>query len=351
MGMFGCGGSQDAPPASGPIKTPTVSVVAAIQTNMPLRLEALGHATPFSSIAIRSQVGGLLEGVHFKEGDRLRAGDLLFSINSRPFLDALTRATNELAKDLSLQKQAASEQAANAILLRSKAVSQDIYNESQADADSLKAAVEADRAAADLAELDLSCCQIRSPIDGRAGLLQVNAGTVIPGADTVLVTVNQTQPIFVDFPVPEQNLADIRRLDEHQPIAVQARLAGQPTWWTGELSAIDNAVDENTHAVMLRARFANEAEALWPGQTVNVRVVLPTLTSATLVPLEAVRETPTGAFVFIVNQEEILEHRSVEKGEQIGATLMVCRGVCAGERVVVRGHDGLAAGLKVKALW
>ncbi len=248
--------------------------VTVVQTNMPVTLEAKGHVTPCSSVAIRSQVSGVLESVHFKEGDLLKPGDLLFTIDSRGFRDALARAKSDLAKDLGMQKQAASEQEQNAVLLKSKIVSQDSYNESAANSASVAAAVEGDQAAVDLAELELSHCHIYSPINGRAGFVQVSPGNLIPTGEQVLVTVNQTRPVFIDFPIPEQNLAAIRRAAASRALEVQIMAEGRQCCWTGELTAIDNTVDPSTHTILLRARFANEEEALWPGQSVNVRLSL-----------------------------------------------------------------------------
>ncbi len=174
----------------------------------------------------------------------MQTGQLLFSIDSRPFSERLARAKSDLTRDAGFQTQAAIEQNENAVLLQNRIISKDSYNETAANAASLKAAVEADQAAVDLAELELSYCQIRSPVAGRAGFLQVNPGNVIPGPETVLVTVNQTQPIFVDFPIPEASLPAMREAIQRGELEVHGTAAGQPASWIGTIMAIDNAIDD-----------------------------------------------------------------------------------------------------------
>ncbi|HZR17366.1 MAG TPA: efflux RND transporter periplasmic adaptor subunit [Verrucomicrobiae bacterium] len=331
---------------------PEVSVAMAIGTNTPVALEAIGHATPISSIAIRSQINGLLESVHFGEGELVKTGQLMFTIDSRPFSDRMAHAKSDLARDAQVQAQAAIEQNENAVLLQNRIVSKDSYNESAANAASLKAAFEADKAAVDLAELELSYCQIRSSIAGRAGFLQVSPGNVIPGPETVLVTVNQTQPIFVDFPIPEAYLPSLREALNRGPIEVRATAQGQQSRWTGTLLTIDNAVDETTHTVLLRARFANNKEELWPGQSVNIAFRTGGTTSAALVPAAALWKRPEGQFVFVVRRDETIEERLVEgsgllAGGDAYGELVTCRGVEPGECVVTRATLPLVQGQKV----
>ena len=338
-----------APEANSP-SLPEVTVVTAIATNVPVTLEALGHATPICSIAIRSQINGLLENIHFGEGQLVKTGQLMFSFDSRPFSDQLAHAKSDLARDAGLQAQAAIEQNENAVLLQNRIISKDSYNESAANAASLKAAVQADQAAVDLAELELSHCQIRSPVAGRAGFLQVNPGNVIPGPEMVLVTLNQTQPIFVDFPIPEASLPAMREAIQRGQLEVRATAAGQPASWTGTIMAIDNAVDETTHTVLLRARFRNDKEEFWPGQSVNIALRTAATTTAAIVPHTAIQKGPEGKFVFVVSRDELIEYRAVESREQAAGELVICWGVQPGERVVTRAPRQLAPGEKVLAI-
>ena len=345
----GC--SKTASPGStDPVSVPQVSVATAIGSNVPVELRAVGHVSSFASIAIRSQVSGFLDGAHFKEGAMVKAGDLLFTINDRPFAQALARARGDLEKELGLQKQAAIEEQENAVLLKSNIISKDNYNESAAYADSLRAAVAADQAIVDSAELELSYCQIRSPIDGRAGFVQISPGNVVQLGEMVLVTINQTQPIFVDFPVSEEALPDVRSCAGSARLEIQAAAGHQQNWWTGELMTIDNTVDVNTQTILLRARFPNQNEALWPGQTVNVHLRLQTLTRAALIPAEAVQKGPQGEYVFVVNGNAIVECRPIEIGTQVGDQVAICKGLSVGERVVIHGQRQLGPGTKVRGL-
>ena len=327
-----------------------VSVAVAVRSNVPIELKAIGHAAPFSSIAIRSQVGGFLDGIHFQEGAMVKAGDLLFTIDKRPFENALARARSDLEKDLGLQKQACSEEQENAALLHSNVISRDNYNESAAYADSLKAAVAADKALVDSAELELSYCQIRSPIDGRAGFVQINQGNIIQPGEMVLVTVNQTQPILIDFAVTERELPAIRDSVANGSLEVQAAVDQRQTWRIGEVTSMDNAVDPNTQTVLVRARFPNQDEALWPGQTVNVLLSLHTLKDAAIIPCAAVQKGQNGDSVFVLNPDATVESRPVEISIQLGDQVAVCKGLEAGERVVTRCQQRLEPGIKVRVL-
>ena len=329
---------------------PEVSVGLAIQSNVPVTLQLVGHVSPFSSVAIRSQVSGRLEAVHFHEGDMVKTGALLFSIDSRPFADSLAQAKSSLDKDLGLQKQAAIEQGQNAVLFESKIVSKENYNESAAYADSLKATVAADKAAVDSAQLELSYCDIRSPIAGRAGFVQVNPGNLVQIGEMVLVTINQTQPVFVDFPVPEQHLAPLRESASHAPLQVLAISDHDQKCYKGELTAIDNAVDPSTRTILMRARFANPDEALWPGQSVSVRLDLQTLTNAVLIPVEAVQKGPQDEFVFVVQRDAAVECRPIQTRSQLGGRVIVSQGLVSGERVVIRTQQHLVPGMKVRVL-
>lgn len=333
-----------------PVPVPQVSVATAMSSNVPVEVTAVGHVSPFASIAIRSQVSGFLDGVHFKEGAMVNTGDLLFTIDERPFVDALARAKGDLERDLCMQKQAATEEQENVVLLKRGIISKENYNESAAYADSLRATVAGDKALVDSAELELSYCRIRSPVDGRAGFVQIGPGNVIQPGEMVLVTINQTRPIFVDFPVPERDLPDIRSCAGDARLEVRAAIDHQQEWRTGELVAIDNTVDVNTRAILLRARFPNQNEALWPGQTVDVLLRLQTLTNAALIPAGAVQKGPQGEYVFVVNSDATVERRPVETSTRFGEQVAICKGLSAGERVVIRGQKPLGPGVKVRVL-
>lgn len=294
--LLGCSKPSGASRDQAPLKPPhRVSVPVTVQSNGPVELKAVGRVTPFASIAVRSQMSGILKGVHFHEGDMVQQGQLIFTIDAQPYETDFKQATGALEKDLNLEKQAALEENQNAALLRSKIVSEQDYDESAAYAESLKASIAADRAAVESAELELSNCCIYAPITGRAGFLQVSPGNVVQALDMVLVTLNQTQPIFVDFPVSQEQLTLIRRrLGEGKALEVQAIAPGGQGSRTGEFKAIDNQMDGNPGAVQVRAQFPNADEALWPGESVTLSAALGGMTNAALRPSQQIKTRLTG---------------------------------------------------------
>lgn len=343
----GC--SDRTPPSTGQeTQAIAVTVALALKTNVPVQLQAIGHATAYATVAVRSQVEGMLQSVYFHEGDMLKVGDLMFTIDPRPFQASLKQARANLDKDMALEKDAEMEQKLNGVLLQSKITSRENYAQSAAAADSLKSALVADRAIVEEAELGLSYCYIHSPITGRAGFVQVSPGNVINGQE-VLVTLNQTRPIYVDFTLPERELPLIRSCMATECLKVEACLPGQEqTALIGELAAIDNLVDTNTGTFLVRTLFSNEDEMLWPGQLVNAVVTLRALTNAVVVPSHALQTGPQGHFVFAVGPEMILESRLVDLGEQKDGHAILIRGIRPGEKIVAGSQSRLSDGMRVR---
>ncbi|HEV2393458.1 MAG TPA: efflux RND transporter periplasmic adaptor subunit [Verrucomicrobiae bacterium] len=350
MATGGCS-KQEAPLVRQSAKPPEVSYALAVLTNVPAAIESVGHVSPFKWVAVRSQVSGVLAGVHFKEGDRVQKGDLLFTLDPRPFEDALKQAQGDLDKDLDEQNQASIEEHENAVLLQSRIVSKETYQASAAYAESLKAAISADKAALDTARLDLSNCFITAPISGRAGFIQASSGAVVQGFDTVLVTINQTQPVFVDFPMGESDLPLIRHcLESGARASVQAALPGhEQCLCTGELESMDNAIDLATGTVLVRARFANPDESLWPGQAVNTTLTTGTIMKAVLIPAQAVRNGTNGPFVFVMNTDARIQPCAIQTGQPLGNQVVVRNGLKGGERVIIAGAERLVPGITVRA--
>jgi multidrug efflux system membrane fusion protein len=348
---WGSGCSERTPPSAGKeTDAIPVTVALALKTNVPVQLRAIGHATASATVAVRSQVEGMLQNLHFHEGDIVKAGDLMFTIDPRPFEASLKQAKANLDKDIALEKDAEMEQKLNGALLQSKITSQENYAQSAAAADSLKSELVADRAIVEEAELGLSYCFIRSPISGRAGFLQVSPGNVIDGRE-VLVTLNQTRPIYVDFTLSERELSLVRgcMATEHLDWKVEAHLPGheQPAL-SGELAAIDNLVDTNTGSFLVRTLFSNEDEMLWPGQLVNAVVILRALTNAVVVPSEALRTGTQGHFVFVVGPEMTLESRPVDLSEQKDGQAILIKGISPGDQVVAGSESQLSDGMRVR---
>jgi multidrug efflux system membrane fusion protein len=337
--------AQRAPQQAAP-----VTVAVATERDVPVQLQAIGHAVPFATVAVRSQVDGTLERVDFKEGDQVKQDEPIFAIDTRPYEAALNQAKGTLEKDTALSRNAAVEERRNASLLKEGIVSQDTYDQSRANAEALKATLVADKAAVESAQLQLSYCSIRSPIDGRIGTLQINAGNVVKKQDTVLVTINQLKPIYVDFSVPEQELPRIR---DYAAVAgklkVETHVSGHEQHSPGgELAVINNTVDASTGTILLRAVFPNDREMLWPGQFVNTVLTLTTQTNAVIVPSQAVQVGQQGEFVFVVKPDMTVEARPVTIGNRVSEEIVLNQGVQAGEQVVTGGQLRLAPGVKVQ---
>jgi membrane fusion protein, multidrug efflux system len=351
--LSGCSGSssessKQAAKRASPPDAP-VSMAVAVERDVPIQLQAIGHVVPFSTVAVRSQVDGTLEGVHFKEGAEVKRDELIFTIDTPPYDAALNQAKGTWEKDIALSKNAAVEVSRNAALLKNGIVSQDTYDQSRAAAEALEATLVADKAAVESAELQLSYCYIRSPIGGRLGTLQVNAGNIVKKQDTVLVTIHQLKPVYVDFSLPEQELPRLRDYAAAGKLRVEAHPSEylQPSP-AGELAVINNIVDTATGTILLRAVFPNENEILWPGQFVNTVLTLATQTNAVVVPSPAVQVGQLGEFVFVIKSDLTVDARPVKTGSRVDEEIVLRQGVQPGEQVVISGQLRLAPGVKVQ---
>ena len=320
-----------------------VLVAQAVETNVPVLINPppVGHVMPYSTVTIRPQVGGVISQVHFQEGQEVRKGDRLFTIDPRPMQAVLAhdRAQLENAEIQFNREQK---------LFDQKLVSQDEYDTSKAGRDTLAATVQTD-------ELNLSFTEIRAPFDGRTGSLQFHEGNVVKAPDDTLLTINQIHPINVAFAVPEQYLPEIKREMRDKTLKAQATFQNMDTPPQGELTFIDNAVDTTTGTIQLRATFPNDDGTLWPGQFVQVALTLSDLTNAIVVPSQAVQTGQNGQFVYVVKLEQtagekpdqIAEERPVTIGITYQGETVVQSGLKAGETVVTDGQLRLAPGVKV----
>jgi len=301
-----------------------------------------------STVSIQSRVDGTLDKVHFREGDRVRQDDLIYTIDPRPFQAALNQARANLEKDLALQRNAETEARRNRELLQSNILSREVYEQSESAAEALQATAVADRAAIENAELQVSYCFIRSPVNGRTGPLQVTAGNVVKSQTTVLVTINQTEPIYVDFSVPEQKLPEVREHMNHGTLKVDATPPGAGARASGELALVGNNVDTNTGTILLRAQFANEGEVLWPGQYVNAALTLTTLSNAIAVPAQCVQTGQDGQYIFVVRSDGTVDTKPVQVTMRQGEWTVLSGGATAGDEVVTTGQVRLGPGTKVE---
>jgi multidrug efflux system membrane fusion protein len=371
---LGCSSQSAAPPSMPPVP---VTVATAVQKNVPIQLRPIGNVESYASITIKAQVAGELVRIHFSEGQDVKKGELLFEIDRRPYEQALHQAEANLNRDLAQQRQAeanlgrdlaqaenARAQAARYAKLTAEGVISKEQNDTmrttarsadestradQAAIESARAAVVADKAAVEKARLDLEYCEIRSPIDGRTGSLQVKQGTLIKSnADTAMVVVNQIYPAYVTFSVPEEQLGAIRKSMALGPLEVQAYVPSDPGEAArGQLSFIDNTVDSTTGAIKLKATFPNKEHKLWPGQFVNVVLTIGTESSVTVVPTEAVQTGQQGSYAFVVKADQTVENRVLTVGRTIGRETIIAKGITPGEIVVTDGQLRLVPGFKV----
>lgn len=355
-----------------------VTVGEVLEKTIPVQLTAVGNAMAYTTVGIKSQINGQLVEVRFKEGQDVRKGDLLFLIDPRPFEAALRQTEAALN-----QRQAEVRQALAAVerdtaqlenskvqerryreLVSKELIAREQYDTLNTNMAAMQATVEADRAAVenakaalqaaqanvDNARLQLAYTTIYAPIDGRTGNLLVQNGNVLKANDdNPIVVINQVHPIYVSFAVPEQYLVDIKKYRALGPLRVVARPPRQQeTLATGELTFVNNAVDQTTGTIQLKGTFANESNTLWPGQFVDVAMTI-TSRTAIVVPSQSIQPGQQGPYVFIVKPDQTVESRPVTPGVRLGAETIVEKGVKAGERVVTDGQLRLVPGARIEA--
>ena len=368
-----------------------VSVSAAVAEDVPTYLDAIGKTVAREVVTIQPQVSGRITKIHFTDGANVRRGELLFTIDTRPFEANLIQAKANVAKDLALKKQAEANLAREVsqakwglvqvnrykALAEQGIVSREQYEEFRANLDSLNAnvgsaraavnsaaeTIKVDTAAVESAKVQLSYCFIRSPIDGRAGQRLVDVGNVInPGgpsgntgsngetADSAkgLLVIERLDPIYADFTISQNSLVAVQQQMQAGRLRTEVRLpdtADAPV--IGQLTFLNNAVADTTGTVSLRATIPNGGHIFWPGRFVNIRLVLNTIRQAVLVPASAPQMSAKGSFVYVVKQDSTAEQRPVTLGQRQGDLIVVENGVAAGESVVITGQLGVTPGGKV----
>ena len=338
-------GGKSARGANGPVP---VVVAKAEAKDVPVEIQAVGNVQAYSAVAIRPQITGQITQVHFKEGQEVKAGDELFTIDPRPFQAALNQAEANLQRDQAMLVNGRLTFERTSNLLNSKIASQADYDAALSAYQSAQSTVIAEAAAVTNAQLSLEYTSITSPIEGRTGNLTIKEGNVVKAPDDVLVSVTQIRPIYVAFSVPEDNLPAIRHQAAHESLAVKAYPPGDTNnAATGELTFIDNSVDTNTGTILLKATFQNSNTILWPGQFVQASLVLSNLTQATVVPSQAVQTGQDGEFLFVVKGDDTVEARSITAGITYDGLRVIMSGLKPGETVVTDGQVRLTAGAKV----
>ena len=348
-GQGRAGGNQAGGRSRGGEAVP-VMVATAVQKAVPVQIRAVGNVEAYTTVSIKSQVTGVLNQAHFKEGQDVKKGQLLFTVDPRPFEAALKQAEANLARDTAQLKNLREQVRRYAELVEKQYVSREQYDQIKTNADAAESVVDADKAAVDNAKVQLSYCYIYSPVNGRVGSLLINEGNLIRLNDgAALVVINQINPINVTFAVPEQHLADLKRHMAGNRLKVDARFSsdeGRPE--QGALAFVDNAVDRSTGTVKLKAEFSNQERRLWPGQFVNVALTLATQGDAVVIPSEAVQVGQEGQHVFVVKPDKRVEVRPVTLGTTSEGEAIIAKGLAVGEQVVREGQFLLGPGSRVE---
>jgi membrane fusion protein, multidrug efflux system len=333
--------------AGGPVAVP-VAVANAVAQDVPVELQAIGTVQAFSTVLVRPQITGPIMEVHFQEGEEVKTGDLLFSLDQRPWQAALNQAMANLKRDEAQLINARLQFERTSNLFESKIASQQDFDTAEATYRAAEGTVQADSAAITNAQVSLDYTTIRAPIEGRTGSPAVKKGNVVKAPDDVLVTITQIHPIYVAFAVPEQNLPVIRQRSSEAVLPVEAFTPGdsgpRPQ---GDLSFINNMVDTNTGMILLKATFANTNSVLWPGQFVQVSVTLSNLEHATVVPSQAVQAGQHGEYIFVVKPDATVEPRPVLAGITYEGLRVISGGLRPGEVVVTDGQLRLTNGASV----
>ena len=327
-----------------------VSVAQVTQESIPLRLQAIGNVEAFSTVAVKARVDGQIVEVGFKEGEEARKGQVLFKIDPRPFEAALRQAEANALRDAAARDQARSQEKRYQELLDKNFVSKEAYAQIRTNAAVAEATAGASQAALDNAKLNLEYGTIRAPIEGYAGKIQIQMGNLVRANDVnPLVVINQVRPIYVNFSVPEQRLAEVREHMASRQVAVEALAPGSDrAAASGMLIFVDNAVDPSTGTIRMRARFPNKDNLLWPGQFVNVSVRLFEQADAIVIPSRAVQTGPEGQYVYVVDRDMVVDVRRITVQRTEGERAIVASGLAKGEQVVTQGQLRLGPKTRVQ---
>lgn len=346
-----CRGGQTAqnPGASqGPVPVPVVAGQV-VRKTIPLTLQAIGRVEPIATVAVRARVAGELTRVWFTEGETVRKGQTLFTIDPRPYEAAMAEAQARLARNQALLEKARVDAERYAGLVKQDYVTKEQYDQTVTNVAALMAQINADEATLETARLNLSFCTISAPVAGRTGSLLIKAGNLIRTNDErTLVTINQTSPIYVTFAVPAQYLAQVhgRTRDGLDVAAFAPERPDQRQ--TGRLSFVDNAVDMATNTIQLKATFGNADEALWPGQFVSVVLNLGDEPDRVVAPAGAVQTSQQGQYVFVIGDDGTASQRVVTVSRQDDTQAVIESGLAGGETVVVQGHLRVVPGGRVR---
>ncbi len=341
----------EVPVAAAQTTTPGVPVTAGTVAaqDVPVFLQGIGTVQAYNSVAIKSRVDGQIVKVDFKEGQDVKEGEPLFQIDPRSYQAALDQAQSAKQKDEAQLAGAKLDLDRYEKLLGTGYQTRQSYDNQTALVAQLQAAIKGDEAQINTAKLNLSYADIRSPIDGRLGARLVDKGNLVHANDnTPLVMITEVKPIFVSFTLPQDNFDDLREGENKAPLVVDAYSGdGKKQLAEGKLTLIDNAIDQATGTIHLKARFDNEDERLWPGKFVSLRVILSTRRDVATVPSQTVQDGPAGHYAYVIKPDNTVERRAVEVASIQDGIAVVTKGLTPGERVVVDGQYRLTNGARV----
>ncbi len=335
------------PAAPAPIPVQAAPVEA---SDIPIYLTGLGSVQALNTVTVRSRVDGQIEKIAFQEGQMVKEGDLLLQIDPRPFQAALDQAVAKKAQDEAQLVSAKADLERTRQLMTRDFASKQQFDIQQANVNSLNAQIQADQAAIDNATTQLSYTTIQAPLSGRTGLRQIDQGNIVHAADTSgIVQIAQIEPIAVIFTAPEAELSGILKAQSQGPLKVWTLSSnGKEPLAEGDLTLVNNQVDAATGTVRLKAEFANKDHSLWPGMSVDTRLLVRTLKSVAAVPGTAVQRGPQGLYAYVVRPDNTVEMRPVGVGVITADKAVIESGLSVGERVVTAGHYRLQPGASVQ---
>jgi multidrug efflux system membrane fusion protein len=348
LALAGCEPSGGPPK---PFEPPPAAVTVATATaaDVPLYQEEIGRCVARESVTLQPQVSGRIVQIHFTDGADVKPGDLLFTIDPRPFQAQVAQAEANLAQSMAERDLAKLELTRATTLLEKKAIAQQEVDTARNAVDVALAKCRQNEAALDTARLNLEYCTLRSPIEGRTGRRLVDMGNTVTANTTALLVIQRLDPIYADFSVTESGLGAVQKKMKGRTLQAEIRIPEEPAEpRLGELTFLDNAVQEGTGTVMLRATVQNGDRRLWPGRFVKVRLILDTIKGAVLVPGEAPQISAMGPFVYVISDDLTADLRPVKLGQKQGPNVVVQEGLKAGERVVTMGHIGVIPKKKVR---
>ncbi|MBV8779265.1 MAG: efflux RND transporter periplasmic adaptor subunit [Alphaproteobacteria bacterium] len=342
--------AADAPAPAAPAPGVPVTGGTVEAKDMPVLLNGIGTVQAYNMVTIKTRVDGQIVKVSFTEGQEVKAGEPLIQIDPRGFQAALEVAQAAKAKDEAQLTSADADLDRYSKLVGSGFQTRQSYDQQKATVAQLQAAIKGDQAQIDAAQVNLDYTDIRAPISGRLGVRIVDVGNLVHASDNSgLVTITQTKPIYVNFTLPQENLHKIHEKQEQNQLKVQAYGSDNVTLLSeGKLAVIDNTVDQATGTIRLKATFGNADERLWPGEFVNVRLILNTRKSVPTVPQQTVQVGPNGYYAYVIKADDTVERRAVDVAAIQDGVAVINNGLQPGEKVVVDGQYRLTEGARVR---